>query len=169
MNNTQVMNDIIIRQVERIDLEPVTAVEAICFPPAEAAPKESIEARISAFKAHFFVAAYHDEVIGFINGAVISEEKIYDELFEDAGLHNPFGDYQAIYSLAVHPTYGGYGIGKLLMQHMIEKGQADQRKGVILTCKEALLPFYEQFGYKSLGISASVHGGAVWYDMLLKI
>ena len=28
--------------------------------------------------------------------------------------------------------------------------------------------FYEQFGYKSLGVSASVHGGAVWYDMILE-
>ena len=42
------------------------------------------------------------------------------------------------------------------------------RKGLILTCKEGLIGFYEQFGYKNMGISASVHGGAVWYDMILE-
>ena len=25
----------------------------------------------------------------------------------------------------------------------------------------------EKFGYKNLGVSKSVHGGAVWYDMIL--
>lgn len=165
----RVINDIIIREVEMTDLEAVAAVEAMCFPPAEAASKASIETRIAAFKQHFFVAVYEDEVIGFINGAVINEEKIYDELFEKASLHNPQGYYQAIYSLAVHPTYGRCGVGHLLMQTMIKKSEQDGRKGVILTCKDKLLPFYEQFGYENLGVSASVHGGAVWYDMLLNI
>ena len=27
---------------------------------------------------------------------------------------------------------------------------------------------YEKFGYRNLGVSASVHGGAVWYDMILE-
>nr|WP_302599476.1 GNAT family N-acetyltransferase [uncultured Cellulosilyticum sp.] len=169
MNNAKKINEIIIRQVREADLEAVVAVEATCFPSAEAASKRAIATRIEAFKTHFFVATYKDEVIGFINGAVINEERIYDELFEEARLHNPLGHYQAIYSLAVHPAYGHCGIGSLLMQQMITKGKDDQRKGVILTCKETLLPFYERFGYKNLGVSASVHGGAVWYDMLLTI
>ena len=41
-------------------------------------------------------------------------------------------------------------------------------RGMILTCKAALIPYYERFGYRNKGISASVHGGAVWYDMVLK-
>ena len=39
---------------------------------------------------------------------------------------------------------------------------------MILTCKEGLIPFYEAFGYRNLGVSASVHGGAMWYDMVLE-
>ena len=42
------------------------------------------------------------------------------------------------------------------------------RRGLILTCKDRLIGFYEGFGYKSLGVSQSVHGGAVWYDMILE-
>ena len=38
---------------------------------------------------------------------------------------------------------------------------------MILTCKEKLIPFYEGFGYVNCGVSKSVHGGAVWYDMEL--
>ena len=36
---------------------------------------------------------------------------------------------------------------------------------MILTCKEALIHYYARFGFKNCGLSASVHGGAVWYDM----
>ena len=39
---------------------------------------------------------------------------------------------------------------------------------MILTCKDRLIPYYEKFGYRNLGVSASVHGGAVWYDMILE-
>ena len=41
------------------------------------------------------------------------------------------------------------------------------RKGCVLTCKDRLVHYYETFGYRSEGVSASTHGGAVWYDMRL--
>ena len=41
-------------------------------------------------------------------------------------------------------------------------------KGLILTRKDRLIHYYEKFGYVNLGVSESVHGGAVWYDMLLE-
>ena len=37
----------------------------------------------------------------------------------------------------------------------------------MLTCKERLLSFYRQFGYRNEGVSGSEHGGAVWYEMRL--
>ena len=42
-----------------------------------------------------------------------------------------------------------------------------ERKGIVLTCKESLIPFYERFGFVNEGKSMSKHGGAVWYDMRL--
>lgn len=36
-----------------------------------------------------------------------------------------------------------------------------------MTCKEKLIPFYEQFGFINEGISESVHGNVVWYQMRL--
>ena len=51
---------------------------------------------------------------------------------------------------------------------MIEDAKNKGRKGLILTCKDRLIHYYAKFGYKNLGISESVHGGAVWYDMILE-
>ena len=60
------------------------------------------------------------------------------------------------------------GIAAKLMEHMIEDARMHGRKGLILTCKDRLIHYYAKFGYQNLGVSASVHGGAVWYDMLLE-
>ena len=54
------------------------------------------------------------------------------------------------------------------MRHLIADARQKGRAGLILTCKDRLIGFYEQFGYRNLGVSQSVHGGAVWYDMILE-
>ena len=54
------------------------------------------------------------------------------------------------------------------MNTLIERARKQGRKGLILTCKEHLIKYYESFGYVNMGVSASVHGGAVWYDMILE-
>lgn len=161
--------DVRIRQVTAADLDAVAQVEAVCFPAAEAATKESLRQRIAAFPECFFVAETEGRVIGFINGCVTNERTIRDEMFEDAGLHDPKGEYQAIFGLDVVPEYQHQGLASRLMRHLIADAEARGRKGLILTCKDRLIGFYETFGYRSLGVSASVHGGAVWYDMILEV
>ena len=54
------------------------------------------------------------------------------------------------------------------MDHMIEDSKNKGRKGLILTCKDRLIHYYAKFRYKNMGVSESVHGGAVWYDMILE-
>ncbi len=157
-----------IRPVEKTDLDAVTAVEAVCFPAAEAATKESFEHRIATFPECFFVAVHDHKIIGFINGCATDERTIHDEMFEDSSLHKVDGCYQSIFGLDVIPEYQRQGIAAELMNHLIENARAKGRKGLILTCKDRLIHYYEKFGYQNLGVSASVHGGAVWYDMLLE-
>lgn len=157
-----------IRQVTIEDLERVTQVEAVCFPAAEAAGKESFQARINTFPDSFFVAEMNGEIVGFINGAVTDNRTIEDRMFEDASLHVPSGNYQSIFGLDVVPQWQHKGIAGELMNYMIEDARRKGRKGLILTCKDKLIGFYEKFGYENLGISKSVHGGAVWYDMILE-
>lgn len=157
-----------IREVTMDDLERVTEVEAVCFLAAEAAGRESFQDRIRSFSDSFFVAEKDGQIVGFINGAVTDERTIRDEMFEDVSLHDPKGNYQSIFGLDIVPQWQHMGIAGELMEHMIEEARRKGRKGLILTCKERLIGFYERFGYKNLGVSRSVHGGAVWYDMILE-
>jgi ribosomal protein S18 acetylase RimI-like enzyme len=157
-----------IRKVSIGDLDAVAKVEASCFPETEAATRASLEQRIKAFPDCFFVAEINEELIGFINGCIINGTVIYDELFKDSALHVPDGDYQTIFGLDVIPEYRKQGIAAQLMNYMIEVSKVAGRKGIILTCKEYLIHYYEKFGYINKGRSESSHGGAVWYDMVLE-
>lgn len=157
-----------IRTATMDDLEKITAAEAACFPPAEAAEKEEFARRLAVYPEHFWLLEEGGELIGFIDGMVTDEETIRDEMFEDATLHKEKGKWQAIFGVNTVPGYRRKGYASRLMEQVISDAKAQGRKGLILTCKEELIPFYEAFGYQNQGVSSSVHGGAVWYDMLLR-
>ena len=161
--------DYTIRNVKIEDLDQVTEVEALCFPTAEAAVEASFRQRIETFPDSFFVAEDENgRIIGFINGCVTDERTIRDEMFEDRGLLRPEGLYQSVFGLDVIPEFRRQGVAADLMNRLMQEAKARGKKGMILTCKDRLIHYYEKFGYRNLGLSASVHGGAVWYDMLLE-
>ena len=162
------MIDITIRTAVSEDLDQVTAIEAVCFPKAEAADRASFAHRLATFPDSFFVAVHDGKIIGFVNGCVTNEKTIRDEMYEDSSLHDPKGAYQSIFGLDVLPEYQRQGIAAKLMEQMIRDAKERGRKGLILTCKDRLIHYYEKFGYKNKGVSQSVHGGVVWYDMLLE-
>ena len=162
------MTDITIRTAVSEDLDQVTAIEAVCFPKAEAAERASFAHRLATFPDSFFVAVHDGKIIGFVNGCVTNEKTIRDEMYEDSSLHDPKGAYQSIFGLDVLPEYQRQGIAAKLMEQMIRDAKERGRKGLILTCKDRLIHYYEKFGYKNKGVSQSVHGGVVWYDMLLE-
>ena len=151
------------------DAPEVAALEAQCFPKAEAADEATLRARLPAFAGCFWVACVQGRIVGLINGAMTDARTISDDMFEDVRLHNPHGRYQSVFGLEVHPDFQHRGIAQQLMRHLIDTARAQGKAGVILTCKRHLIPFYEQFGFECLGVSASVHGGAEWYDMLLAL
>lgn len=154
-----------IRKVEPNDLEGLIRLENLCFPEAEAATREAFAYRIAAFPDSFYVAVENGEIIGIVNGCVTNSLVISDELFEPEGGHDPKGKNQAIFGLLVDPRYQRQGIAADMMNYFMETARQAGREKMILTCKEQLIHYYEKFGYVNLGISKSVHGGAVWYDM----
>ena len=158
-------NDITIRQATLEDVDLVTAIEAECFPAAEAATREQFAARLAAYADHFWIIFYQGKPVGFIDGMVTDSDVIDDEMFADASLHVPSGAWQAIFGLNVLPQYRRRGFAGRLIEQIIAQARSEGRRGVILTCKEALIHYYARFGFKNCGLSASVHGGAVWYDM----
>ena len=77
--------NISIRQARPEDLPSIAALEAACFPPAEAAGPAAFEKRIETFPESFFVAEVEGQIVGMINGCVTDDETISDILFEDHG------------------------------------------------------------------------------------
>ncbi|WP_294578051.1 GNAT family N-acetyltransferase [uncultured Thomasclavelia sp.] len=157
-----------IRQATMKDLSAITAVEAACFPSAEAASKTDFENRLQVYPNHFWVMEEKGKIIGFINGMVNSHSTISDILYSKASFHDEAGKWQMIFGLDVLPEYRQQGLAAQLIEQMIEQARKEGRKGLVLTCKDKLIHYYEKFGFKNRGISQSVHGGAIWYDMLLE-
>ena len=77
------------------------------------------------------------------------------------------GQRQPVAVALVDPDHRRRGYAGRLLRHAIQAARDQGRAGVVLTCKERLLPYYAKFGFVSEGVSASVHGGAVWYQMRL--
>lgn len=166
------VNDLRIRRAVPADLEGVTMVEAAAFPAAEAASGDSFRWRLEHLGDSFFVAELPDEqgiyrIIGLIDARPTYDERLTDELFENGGV--VAGENQAIMGLAVLPEYQAMGVGSRLMGDFINEMKSSGYRHILLTCKEEKITYYERFGYENLGVSASVHGGARWYDMIRKI
>lgn len=155
-----------IRKVMPEDLDRVTEIEQLCFPEAEAATRESLAYRIKTFPDSFYVAEANGVIVALINGCVTNRPFICDELYEPEGGHEPDGESQTVFGLATHPDYQRQGIAEQLMNRLIEEAKKAGRKRMVLTCKDKLIHYYEKFGYENKGVSDSVHGGAVWYDMV---
>ena len=156
-----------VRPAKREDLEAMIEIEAVCFPAAEAAGKKEFHERFRTFGENFFVAEKDGQVIGFINGSTADEAILRDEMYHDTSLHRKDGRYQMVFGLDVLPEYRRQGVASALIRAMIDSARARGRKGVVLTCKDRLIHYYETFGFQWMGVSASSHGGAKWNDMLL--
>ena len=88
-------------------------------------------------------------------------------MYHDITLHKPNGDYQTVFGLNVLPDYQRHGIAAKLVQGYIDLAKEHHRKGIILTCKDHMIHYYERFGFVNHGIADSTHGGKTWNDMRL--
>ena len=159
---------IVIRKAEASDLDAVAALEEICFPPAEAASRESFRARLAVYPDYFLLLFLNGELVSFVDGFVTNERDLTDELYADASMHDPNGAWQMIFGVNTHPAYRRNGYAAKLIGEMIRNAESEKRKGVVLTCKSNLVSYYALFGFLDEGISEeSVHGGAVWHQMRL--
>ena len=157
-----------IRTATMADLPVLTAIEAACFPAAEAATEKDFAARLAAYPDHFWLLEADDgTVVSFINGLVTDEPDLRDEMYADASFHNENGAWQMIFGVNTLPEYRRRGLAGRVMERVIADARAQGRKGCVLTCKDKLVHYYEKFGYRSEGVSASTHGGVVWYSMRL--
>ena len=149
------------------DLEAVSAVEAECFPPAEAATKEEFEKRLTHYGKHFWLMFDGDKLIAFMDGFVTDEADLTDEMYEKAEIHDENGAWQMIFGVNTIPAYRKKGYAGELIKRAIADAREQGRKGLVLTCKDRLIPYYAKFGFVNEGVSESVHGNVVWNQMRL--
>lgn len=161
-------NTIRIRSAFPEDLNEIARIESECFPEAEAAAKQDFQKRIEAYPNGFWLLFEGDTLIGFVNGMVTDEKDLRDEMYENAALHNPAGAWQMIFGVDVIPSHRKRGYAELLLRQAIADARSQNRAGLVLTCKQALIPYYAKLGFVNEGLSQSVHGKAVWYQMRLR-
>ena len=162
-----VMEHMQIRMAKMEDLDEIAFVESECFPFGEAATKEKFEERIKEYGTHFWLMCEEEKVIAFVDGMVTDEKNLTDEMYEKACLHDEKGAWQMIFGVNTLPKYRRQGYAEKLLRYAINDARAQDREGLVLTCKVKLVHYYEKFGFQNEGVSESVHGGAMWYQMRL--
>ena len=158
----------IIRTANMEDLDAVASVEALCFPPAEAATKEAFAQRLQYYADHFWLMFEGNRLVSFVDDFVTDQEDLEDEMYERASMHNENGAWQMIFGVNTIPDCRRKGYAGLLIQRAIDDARKQGRKGLVLTCKPKLVSYYGRFGFVDEGVSEkSVHGNAVWHQMRL--
>ena len=150
------------------DLEAIAAVEAACFPAAEAATAEEFAGRLQQYGDHFWLLWEGERLLAFVDGFCTDWPDLTDEMYADASLHRENGAWQMIFGVNTIPACRRQGYAGQLLQQAIADARAQGRKGLVLTCKEALVHYYAKFGFVNEGVSGSTHGGVVWYQRRLK-
>ncbi|MEK5442314.1 GNAT family N-acetyltransferase [Fredinandcohnia sp. FSL W7-1320] len=154
------------RNVQATDLEQLLHIENEGFSVEEAATREAFIERIRLIADSFIVAEQEGEILGYINGPVIDQPYITDDLFTEIRPNPESGGYQSVLGLAVSRKNRNQGIAKSLLEKMQELVKKNEREGITLTCKQELVSFYEKLGLVNHGLSESKHGGVNWYNMV---
>ena len=156
-----------LRHAAMADLSALTAVEAACFPPAEAATREDFARRLAVYPDHFWLLWEGDRLVSFVNGMATDEPDLRDEMYQNAALHQPDGAWQMIFGVNTLPDCRRKGYAARALQAAIDDARAAGRKGLVLTCKDHMVHYYAKFGVVEEGMSGSTHGGAAWHQMRL--
>ena len=157
----------LIRHASAADLDVLAAIEAASYPPAEGASRSSIAGRLAVYPDCFWLLEEAGEIRAFINGFVTDEPDLTDVMYDTPSMHDPAGAWQMIFSVVTAPQHRHEGCASAVMRRVCADAKAQGRKGLVLTCKERLLPFYARFGFVDEGVSSSEHGGVVWHQMRL--
>lgn len=158
-----------IRQAEVHDLDGILKLEQLSFPKEEAASKDTFYKRLEVYAKQFWLLEKEGQIISMVNGMVTDERDLNDEMYHNPQLHKEQGKWKMIFGVETHPMYQKMGYATILLKKVIEETQNMNREGLVLTCKEQLIHFYERFGFENEGVSESAHGNVIWYQMRLKL
>lgn len=157
-----------IKQAKKRDLEQLYELEKSTFPAAEAADRESVKRRLEAHSSTFWIVKVKGRIVSAINGITTNEENLCDEMFACEDYYDKKGSWLMIFGVSTLEEYQHKGYASKIMKGVLQDVKRCKLDGVVLTCKEGLLGFYEQFGFVDEGVCESTHGGAVWHQMRIR-
>lgn len=170
------MVSMLIRHATLDDLDAVAALEAACFPAAEAAGRESLRGRLAAYPDGFWLlvdgtteggGTADGELVAMVNGFATDLSDLTDAMYDDPGMHDPNGAWRMIFGVDTAPARQGHGHATRLLRQVIADDRAAGRTGLVLTCKDRLVGFYARLGFLDEGMSSSTHGNVAWHQMRL--
>ena len=94
-----------IRTAAPQDLPAVTRLEALCFPPAEAAPKAAFRDRLAACPQTCWLLWEGDTLLAMVNGMTVQTPDLTDAMYETTALHDPDGPWLMIFGVDTHPDH----------------------------------------------------------------
>ncbi len=156
-----------IRKARPKDMDRVYEIEQESFPPEEAATKEKYIWRQEHYPELFLIAEDSGHICGCICMISMDASLINDDVFETDPI--PDGKTCAVLTVMTEAAARRKGVAGLLLEAGIDAARSQGMDSIVLTCKEHLVHYYSRFGFEKVGVSASVHGGAVWYDMTQKL
>ena len=108
-----------IRTASLADAAALAAVEAACFPPAEAATAAEIADRLAYYADHFWLLEEDDgTLVSFVDGMTTDEPTLRDEMYENAALHDEDGTWQMIFGVNTLPAYRRRGCAGAVLDVM---------------------------------------------------
>ena len=135
-----------VRKATVEDADKISRLEASAFPKEEAASLAAFQDRLRVYP---------------------DEKDLTDEMYASAELHDKNGKWQMIFGVATHPDHRRQGLASDMVRRFVGQAEKEGRLGVVLTCKDYLVHFYERLGFVNEGVSGSAHGGVTWYQMRL--
>ena len=154
-----------VRNVQPEDLDQILEIEKESFIEAEAATKDVFIDRINIIPDTFLVAELKGDIAGFINGPVIQQPYITDDLFKRITKNPDKGGVQSILGVVTSKNERNRGIARMLIEKLTALAKENEREAITLTCREELVIFYEKLGFENHGRSDSQHAGVQWCNM----
>ena len=158
-----------IRQAELKDIPAINEIDAACFDAAVASDDALVRGRINHYANHFWVVCEGEKVAGYINGFCTDKENLEDEMLVRPELHEETGAWQMLFGLAVDPVFQCRGFASALLQQACGDARLHGRKGLVLTCKDRMVPYYQRVGYVDEGFSVYATADGPWHLMRLRL
>ena len=109
------------------DLPAIVAVEARCFPPAEAADEAVFHDRLIHYPQHFWLLFIGKELVSFVDGMATDEPNLRDAMYADASLHEPQGHWQMIFGVNTILSRRKQGCAGMVLEPVVADARAQGR------------------------------------------